>query len=98
MTTQEAIKYIFEFLEASDLQAPASEVFKAGIAIGTIQRAIETKEKEIKEKRQVNGSAREPRREPGKEVTKKYMNALSVGLGLFLMESILRIVRNVGVT
>ena len=47
MTTQEALKYIFEFIEASDLQAPASEVFKAGIAIGTIQKAIEAKEQEI---------------------------------------------------
>ena len=51
MTTQEAIKYIFEFIEASDFQASASEVFKAGIAIGTIQRAIEDKEKEIKEEK-----------------------------------------------
>lgn len=51
MTVQEAIKYIFEFLEASDLQAPAREVFKAGIAIGTIQKAIEAKEKEIQEKK-----------------------------------------------
>ena len=50
MTTQEALKYIFEFIEASDLQAPASEVFKAGIAIGTIQKAVEAKEKEIQEK------------------------------------------------
>lgn len=51
MTTQEALKYIFEFIEASDLQAPASEVFKAGIAIGTIQKAVEAKEKEIQEKK-----------------------------------------------
>lgn len=47
MTTQEALKYIFEFIEVSDLQAPASEIFKAGIAIGTIQKAIEAKEQEI---------------------------------------------------
>lgn len=70
MTTQEAIKYIFEFIEASDFQASASEVFKAGMAIGTIQKTIETKEKEIQEKKTgewISKGAREGAREGSHE-------------------------------